>query len=340
MKDNPDLPQYTVSVEPSDGEGDCECEACKKLGSPSTRVFFMANLVAKEFQKISPKAYVNLYAYNTHAAVPDLELEPNVIVQIIPYKYQNYAPPEKMIEAWKKKSDHLFIYDYYGLPILNLDMPLHNVQAPWRYAERVKFWHQQNIKGMVIESSYSIGCTGVGLYLIARLGWNANADEWQILKEYYHQCYGKGYDAVWNAQQNLADDSLEKSQTLKNVMHNFQLATAKMQFEPEQKARITDFKAYMHYLKLLYQMQRTDAHGDTTAVDNLMRYVYGIYMRKEVHAPPVNVWPSEFGHNKAFIQKYWSPFAETATGMRYATIVPLTDDQINKLFDEDCKEKP
>ena len=337
MKDNPYAPRYIVSVEPSDGEGDCECEACKKLGNPSTRAFFMANLVAKEFQKISPKAFVNLYAYNTHAAAPDLELEPNVIVQIIPYKYQNaYASSEQMLEAWKKKSDNLFIYDYYGLPILNLDMPLHNVLAPWRYAERIKYWHKQNIKGITLESSYSIGCTGVGLYLFARLGWNANADEWQILKEYYHQCYGSAYNAVWEAQLVLADDSLEKSKTLTNVIHKLQTETQKLKLDADQQSRLTDFKAYTHYLKLLYQMQRNE---DTITVDNLMRYVYSIYLRKEVHAPPINVWPSEFGHSVAFIAKYWSPFNETAPQMRYATIVPLTDEEINKLFEDDCRVK-
>jgi hypothetical protein len=111
-----------------------------------------------------------------------------------------------------------------------------------------------------------------------------------------------------------------------------------MQFEPEQKVRITDFEAYLHYLKLMYKMQRTDAYADTVALDNLMRYVYSIYMRKEVHAPPVNVWPAEFGHNAAFLHKYWNTFNETAPGNRYSTIVPLTDEQINQLFDEDCKE--
>src|ERR1019366_6423418 len=81
---NPNQTLYCLSVEPSDGEGDCECDQCKKMGSISNRVFFLANLVAKEFQKISPKAYVNLYAYNFHAAPPDFNIEKNVPVQIIP----------------------------------------------------------------------------------------------------------------------------------------------------------------------------------------------------------------------------------------------------------------
>jgi len=338
MKADPHKTVYTVSVEPSDGEGDCECEACKKMGSVSTRDFFLANLVAKEFQKISRKAYVNLYAYNTHAAPPDLKLEANVIVQIIPYGYQSFSSPQQMIEAWKKKSDHLFIYDYYGLPILNLDQPLHNVLAPWRFAERIKYWHSQNIKGITLESSYSIGATGIGLYLFARLSWDVHQDEWRLLREYYHQCYGPAYNAVWFAQQALADDSLEKSVVLNKVDHNFNTDLQKLKLEPEQKVRITDFKAYLHYLKLLYQMQATDAKGDTVAVDNLLRYTYSIFMRKEVHPFPVNEWPINFGHTADFVKKNWSTFKNSDPGMRFASVVPLTDEEIDKLFEEDCKK--
>lgn len=337
ISDNPNLQVYCVSVEPSDGDGDCECDACKKMGSVSTRDFFLANFVAKEFQKISPKAYVNLYAYNTHAAPPDLKLEPNVIVQIIPYGYQNISSPQQMIEAWKKKSDHLFIYDYYGLPILNLDQPLHNVLAPWRFAERIKYWHDQNIKGITLESSYSIGATGVGLYLFARLGWNVHQDEWRLLKEYYHQCYGPAYNAVWFAQQALADDSLGKSVVLDKVDHNFNNDLKKLKLEPEQKALVTDFKAYLHYLKLLYKMQATDAKGDTVAVDNLLRYTYSIFMRKEVHPFPVNEWPINFGHTADYVKKNWSTFNINAPGMKYASVVQLTDEEIEKLFEEDLR---
>ena len=337
ITDNPSLPIYCVSVEPSDGDGDCECEACKKMGSVSTRDFFLANLVAKEFQKISPKAYVNLYAYNTHAAPPDLKLEPNVIVQIIPYGYQSFSSPQQMIEAWKKKSDHLFIYDYYGLPILNLDQPLHNSLAPWRFAERLKYWHAQNIKGVTLESSYSLGATGVGLYLFARLGWNINQDEWQILKDYYHTCYGPAHDVVWLADLALADDSMEKSAVLNKVERDFSKGLIKLKLEPEQKARIIDYEAYLHYLKLLYKMQNTDAQGDTIAVDNLLRYVYSIFMRKEVHPFPVNEWPINFGHTADFVKKNWNTFNNNAPGMKFASVVPLTDEEIEKMFKDDLR---
>src|SRR4030095_5305122 len=75
----------TITADPSGGGGDCECDACKKMGKPSDRTFFLANETAKALKKLGGKTYVNLYAYNTHAAPPSFSLASNLIVQVIPY---------------------------------------------------------------------------------------------------------------------------------------------------------------------------------------------------------------------------------------------------------------
>src|SRR5262249_23252822 len=78
---DPNSPQaFGVSVEPSDGGGYCECAECKKLGSASDQVFFLANEVAKVVAAKLPGRHVSLYAYGEHAGVPNIPLEPNVFV--------------------------------------------------------------------------------------------------------------------------------------------------------------------------------------------------------------------------------------------------------------------
>ncbi|MDB5283851.1 MAG: hypothetical protein JWO06_2926 [Bacteroidota bacterium] len=327
---------FCVSVEPSDGEGDCECDACKKMGSVSNRDFFLANLVAKEFQKIWPTAYVNLYAYDTHAMPPDFALEPNVIVQIIPYKYQDYSTPEQMIATWRKKTSNLFIYDYYGLPILNVDMPLNGELQPAEYGKRVKHWHQLGIKGITLESSYGIGATGLGLYLFARLSWNSGADVNALLKDYYTTNYGKVGSTMQQVQQVLADDSVQREKALTKGMKL--LNTAKTEISAEQNTRLTDYKAYLHYLKLLYRMQKTDEQMDTVASDNLLRFTYSIFFTKMVHQFPINEWLKNFGHTPTYTTKYWDTFNQMAPGMKYSSVVQYTPKQLDELFEQDCKE--
>src|SRR5262249_28649004 len=143
-----------LSVDPADGGGDCECEYCKKLGSVSDRTFLLANEVAREFSKISSMAFVNLYAYNTHAAPPTFELEPNVIVQIIPYAFQDVGTPEQMIGLWKKKDKNLMIYDYYAIPDWHYEVPTPRKTSPDTLVKRIAYWKKQGIKGFLLESVF------------------------------------------------------------------------------------------------------------------------------------------------------------------------------------------
>ncbi len=337
MKKSPGQSRYCISVEPSDGPGFCECSECAKLGGISNEVFLLANLVAKEFQKISPKAFVNLYAYNTHAAPPDFALEPNVLVQIIPYGYQHYSSPQEMIEDWKKKDDKLFIYDYYGLPINNIDMPLKGDLKPLEFANRLKYWHDQHIIGATLESSYSIGATGDGLYLFARLAWNINSNPAKLLDEYSKFCFGKASDAVQRAEVLLTSDTIEKTCALARSQQIIQKA-AKLKLDERQKICLTDFKAYTHYLKLLYDVQLEDSKIEPTASDNLMQFVYGIFQTMMVHQFPVNEYLKTHGPAKEYINQYWDGFKPTNAGMKFASVKQLTTEQIDAIFDDDCKQ--
>jgi len=71
-----------VSLETSDGGGQCECDSCKKLGTVSDRAFGLANEVAVAVAKEHPGKMVGMLAYNEHSEPPAFELEPNVYVQL------------------------------------------------------------------------------------------------------------------------------------------------------------------------------------------------------------------------------------------------------------------
>ena len=63
--------QDSISMDPGDGGGWCECEACAKLGSVSDRVVTLANEVAVAINALGLGAkYVGHYAYNQHCAPP------------------------------------------------------------------------------------------------------------------------------------------------------------------------------------------------------------------------------------------------------------------------------
>ena len=77
---NPDW--QSVSAEPSDGGGWCECENCRKLGSFSTRAVILANETAKAVTAKYPGKVVGMYAYNQHSTAPDIDLHPGIVVNV------------------------------------------------------------------------------------------------------------------------------------------------------------------------------------------------------------------------------------------------------------------
>ena len=57
----------SVSMDPSDGGGWCQCERCAELGSVSDQAVTLANEVAAAIEKEYPGKLVGMYAYNYHS---------------------------------------------------------------------------------------------------------------------------------------------------------------------------------------------------------------------------------------------------------------------------------
>jgi hypothetical protein len=179
----------SVSVEPADGGGHCTCAECLKLGTVSDRVFTLANVVARAVAKEYPGKYVNLYAYNEHAMVPNIPLEPNVIVSLAPYAFQRTGlTPHEMIEAWGKKHNFLGIYTYWCIPDWARCLPELSTQA---VASEIRFWHDRHVKIHSSESTFCGGNMGPNWYLAARLMWDPDRDEKAILDDYYASAFAE-----------------------------------------------------------------------------------------------------------------------------------------------------
>ncbi|MFN8322387.1 MAG: DUF4838 domain-containing protein [Chitinophagales bacterium] len=329
------LNQYIVSVEPSDGGGFCQCENCSKLGTNSDQIFFLANLVAREFQKISPKAFVHLYAYNTHAAPPIFDLEPNVLISLVPYKYQKYAKPGDMIEAWAQKSSNAFIRDYYGLPTVNVDKPLGTI---W-LENKLKYWHKLGIRGVTLESSYSVGATGPGLYLFSRLSWDMNESADKILAEYYRNSYGEASDIIAQAQEELVSDTSGKWVALKALMPKIQSKVNGMNLSHAQKQRLTAYKSYLLYLKYFSDWQQSSKTGINQAAEKLLKFSWGILRNKMVHQFSVTNYLLKTGASVKYVNQRWSyKKGKTENGdAAFAEVKNITDEEIEKLFEQECE---
>lgn len=325
--------KITISVEPSDGDGDCECGQCKKMGTVSDRDFFLANQVAKSFEKISPKLFANLYAYNSHAAPPSFSLSPQLIVQIIPYAYQLVSKPEEFIQQWKSKSKYLLLYDYYGLPDWHYNLPLSGGWSQEKLIEKIKYWYTQSIKGFTLESSYSLGSTGLGLYLAARTGWDVGTNIETEKNNFYKNLFNNSVSIKTFFQKlNSFDGSPDVPFLLK------QLSLADEETKHQFSDRIDQWKAYLHYVLLYYSLQNANGKEKQTKWEQLMDYCWKIYPTALIHTTRLDeLFCSRFGIPST-ITSNWDVYIDRASKLQQVSF--LSKEELQMLIKQDEKEYP
>ena len=273
-----------VSVEPSDGGNHCECLDCVRLGSVSDRVFFLANEVAKAVAREFPGRAVSLYAYNAHAAVPAISLEPNVYVTAIPYGFQRTGMTgDDLLAAWKSKSASLSLYDYWSIPDWENNLPTFDFDR--RAAERIRYWHQQGVEGFSAESTYSAGAMGLAWYVAGRLMWNPQADEQALITDFLNQCFGPAAAPMrrmltrWSRGFLLTDHELALS--FRDLTETRKLAGT----DAAILARLNDYAGYVQYLRLWYEYQeaKPKTAARTAAARAVVAFAWRLYPSCMVH---------------------------------------------------------
>lgn len=273
----------TISVEPADGGGHCECVECQKLGTVSDQVFTLANLVARAVAEEFPGKYVNLYAYNKHAAPPNIPLEPNMIVSIVPYGFQTTGmSPEEFIVAWGKKTKNLAMYDYWNIPDWSRNLPDFSTDD---VVDRIRLWNENGVKYFAAESTFCGGSMGPNWYLGARLLWDPTQDENAILDDYYQQAFGPAQAPVRTMYDRWGDNFVLSDHELALSFRNLREAMALIK-DPAITARLVDLGRYVHYMRLWkdYLDAPRNSEERVKAAKAVVNYVWRIYDTNMVQA--------------------------------------------------------
>jgi hypothetical protein len=323
-KTNPNE-KILISVDPADGGGDCECNECKKLGTASDNAYFLANEVAIALGRISSRAYANIYAYNTHAAPPPFALESNVIVQVIPYAFQDVGTPEAMLDKWGKRHSNLLIYDYYAIPDWHYEFPMPRKTSPDTLVHRIRYWNSKGIRGFMLESVYGFGNAGMGLYLMGRVGWDLNTDVKATKEKFYSDMFGAAsakmkqyYEHQGENYEGVSD--LSYLQSL--LIQSRQIA------DPETDKRLVQLEAYIHYLYLFHRWQTSAANQRDQAWEEVNRFVWQIYPMNVIHSTRIaDLLYYSLDKSSPFI-KDWSivePFGEKLKNIHFASSKDISE---------------
>jgi hypothetical protein len=281
---DPDGPRsYAVSVEPADGGGHCECPACQQLGSVSDRVFTVANRVARAVAAEFPDGRVSLYAYNEHAAVPRIKLEPNVYVTVVPYAFQRTGfSPDQLLEAWSRKVDRLSVYDYWSIPDWTHDLPTFDFLGAG--PARLRWWHAHKVEGFSCESTFSGGAMGPGWYVAGRLAWDPTSDEQKIFAEFLELAFRRAQAPMGRMLRRWAEGfcltSHELALSYRDVDEAWRLANGL----PDIQGRVADYGRYVEYLRRRFEYVQATGEARHAAAVRLLEHGWNIYHSAMIHS--------------------------------------------------------
>jgi len=209
MRDHPEATVFSVSQ--NDWHGWCECERCQAVsrreGSEIGPILEYVNQIADAVKNEFPDKIIDTLAYSYSQTPPKtLRPRPNVVVRLCSIRCcfmhplatcdseQNRKFRDDIVR-WSKMCDRLWVWDYvtcfghYLVPFPNI----------YCIKPNIRFFVEHNVTGIFEEGNYhSPGGYMAELrdYLMAKLLWNPDLDDRQLMKEFLEAYYGKAAPVI------------------------------------------------------------------------------------------------------------------------------------------------
>ncbi len=283
---NPDL--ESVSLDPSDGGGWCECDLCGRLGSVSDRALLLANEVAAAVNARYPGKYVGIYAYSYHSPPPSIRVHPNVIVSVATSFIKGGLTLDELIDGWARQGATLGVREYYSVNTWDRDQPGHARGGNLDYLARtIPAFHAKGARYLSAESSDNWGPNGLGYYVAARLLWDvraaAHVDE--LIDDFLTRAFGPAKEPMAEFYRQIdgskphpiADDQLGRM--FRALDEARKLAAA----DPAVRARVDDLALYAHYASLFQQYAGARESARQAAFEAVIRHAYRMRKTMLVH---------------------------------------------------------
>lgn len=250
----------TVSVEPSDGGGHCQCGPCTAMGGVSDRVFGMANEVARAVAAKHPGKGVGLLAYHLHTEPPSFGLEPNVYVQLTTAFTTGRYTFDELAEMWPRKCWNIGYYDYFSVYAWDRDtFPGGGAADLDALRGKIRRFAALGAVSFDAESGNNWGLHGRSYYTANRLLWDPGADVEAILEDFYRNAFGPAaapmrryYDRFDRGRKPLLSEHL-LALGFRDVEEASRLAAGR----PDVLARLGHLKVFLRSVHLRWKYDRT-----------------------------------------------------------------------------------
>lgn len=277
----------SVSADPSDGLGWCECAECQKLGGVSDRALTLANEVAEAVHAKYPGRLIGMYAYSEHSPPPSIKAHPNVVVSVATGFIRGGYTVDQLIDGWSKKVKALGIREYYSVNPWDRDLPGAARGGRLEYLKKtIPHFHARGARFLSAESSDNWGPNGLGYFVAARLMWDVKeADKVDALvEEFLENCFGKAKAPMAKFYAMLTGD---RAPLLcdDTVGRMYRLLDEARRKAPDRAvlARLDDLTGYARYVELWLDYSSAKGPARQAAFEALIRHAWKIRASMMVH---------------------------------------------------------
>jgi hypothetical protein len=329
--------QDMVSMEPSDGAGQCECDKCAALGSISDRVFGLANTVARAVAREFPGKMVGVLAYHLHSEPPAFDLEPNVYVQLTAGFTTGRYTFEELMDLWPKRCKNLGFYDYFSVWSWDQDrLPGGRAGNLAYIRKQIPRYVERNATSMDAESGNNWGPHGLGYYIANKLMWNPKADVAALLDDFYEKAFGPAAEPMRRYYERLdaGNQPLVSRHLLALAFRDVEEASRRAADREDVLARLDDIKGYLRYEHLRWQLDQPGlSSGEKKALTlEALTHVYRTRYSYMNHWQAMRqVWTVQAA--KEFNEPSWNEMQNEATPP-WSGSSPYTRGEILNFFNE------
>lgn len=277
----------SISCDPSDGGGWCECGECAKIGSVSDRALLLANDVAEAVQMQHPGRLIGMYAYNEHSPPPAIQAHPQVVISVATGFIRGGYTVEQLLSGWQTKAKTLGIREYYSVNTWDRDLPGAARGGNLEYLRTtLPHFHQRGARFISAEASDNFGPNGLGYYAASRMMWDVkeaqNLDA--LIADFLDKSFGparapmaKFYALLdGTKRQALSDDLLGR-------MHRLLEEARALTSDAVIRARLDDLTLYAHYCSLYFDYSSASGAERQAAFEALLRFAWRIRHTGMVH---------------------------------------------------------
>ncbi len=267
VKANPDLD--SISLDPSDGGGWCECRPCQQMGSVSDRVVLLANQTAEAIESLGRgDKYVGIYAYSDYSPPPTVKVHPKVIPSMATAFIKGDQTFEDMLAGWSRKAEMIGIREYYGLPVWHQSMPgSAKAGQPILLAQAIRDQHAAGARFMNAESDNAWGANGLGYFLASRLLWDVETAVDAVIDDFLTNCFGKAKKPMREFYEFIGSGP-RHSDHMVGTMYRKLKAARQLTRDPKIIRRIDDLVLYTRYVELYRKA------GDQAGFDRVVNYLW------------------------------------------------------------------